>query len=212
MKRIFVFCLTLCLILCGCVAAPEETEPSTSSTTESSETTLPIVDDSAPDKVDEATDSDSTLTIGNIQFSLPDGFTIYSEVANSYGLISDDKNCVIGLYGFDVSPLTEDSVKKLLPTLHSKFLLEDEIRYDESDLNYKIAGFPVIVDFYADISNMDSPTINMNTTFTDSYYSYTLTFVCNSGSGRISEFSSAFGEMVAYSEYIGDTPRFDYVQ
>lgn len=212
MKRFFLLCLALCLILCGCVAAPEDTDPSTPSTTEFSENTIPVCDDSALDKSDGATNADSSLIIGNIQFSLPDGFTIYSEVSNSYGLISDDENCVIGLYSFDVSSLTEDSVKKLLPTLHNKFLLEDEFRYDESDLNYKIAGFSVIVDFYADISNMDSPTINMNTTFTDSYYSYTLTFVCNSGSGKIADFSSAFGEMLAYSEYIGDTPRFDYVQ
>ena len=51
MKRIFVFCLTLCLVLCGCVAAPEETEPSTSSTTESSETTLPLSASGLPEGV-----------------------------------------------------------------------------------------------------------------------------------------------------------------
>lgn len=218
MKKLICMLLCVIFILCGCGTASEETEPSISksetiptetttsvSATESSEI---VIDDSTPDN---EANNVSSLSIGNIRFTLPNGFFIYTETPDSYGLMSDDRNCAIGLYATDFSSLDETSAKKMLPLQHSVFL-DDEIRYDESDMNYTIAGFPVIIDIYSDISDVNNFKLKMNTSFTDSWYGYTITFTCNPGSTNIKDFSSRFGELLTYSEYVGNPPRFDYVQ
>lgn len=198
MKKLVCLLLCVIFILCGCGSAPAETVPPTTSI----ETDPPTTE----------AENTSEITLGNISFSIPDGFFVYSETAGSYGLMSDDRKCAIGLYATDFSGFDEAVVQRMLPVQHAAFLDENEVRYEESDINFTIAGFPVIMDFYCDISNMDNFQIKMNTSFTDSWNGYTVTFTCNSDVEDLQAYTTSFGELLAYSEYIGETPRFDYVQ
>ena len=202
MKRIIVFMICISLLMSGCGVTHAETENpviESEPTIAETETMDPVV-------------SSSEFILGNISFSIPDGFFVYSELNGSYFLTSDDRKCDISLYAFNCSILSEDMMKSVLADQHETLLGDEEIRYDESDIDFTVAGFPVIVDLYCDISDTENFQIKMNTSFTDSWYGYTMTFTCDSDSADIKEYSTIFGRMLANSEYIGDTPRFDYIQ
>ena len=203
MKKLICMLLCVIFILCGCGSKTAETEVHNVDDMTQPAITLPT---------ETGSNDLSVITIGNIKFTLPDDFIVYSNHKNSCAFMSDDTDCDITLSAFDVSPLTEESVMDFLPDIHSKFISPNEIRQNETDINIKIASFPVIVDCYGDSSDIDNTTVKMNTTFTDSWYSYTITYCCKSDSEKVKVFSTAFGEMLVHSEYIGDTPRFDYIQ
>lgn len=202
MKRIIALMLILILMLCGCGSAPVETVPQNTLFVTHPPISLPS----------EETEGPIVLTLGNIKFTLPEGFILYSDHEDFCGFMSDDADCDISIYTFDVSSMTEEYVKDFLPDIHSKFISENEIRYNESDINYEIAGFSVIIDLYGDISDMDNTVVKMNTSFTDSWYSYTITYSCKTDGEKNKEYSNFFGEMLVSAEYTGNPPRFDYIQ
>ena len=75
------------------------------------------------------------LVLGNIEFTIPEGFqaTIIDE--NTYMLTSKDYACSIGLYANSVQELDEEMTQIYLPLQHQAFVGEEETKYEESKLD-----------------------------------------------------------------------------
>ena len=152
------------------------------------------------------------LILGNLEFSIPDGFSVTIVNDNTFSLTSSDKECVFGLHATDISELSEPQAIEYLPMQHDAFMTEGIVRVNESDLEGIIAGFDLIIDFYGEMSEDLDITTCMDTSFTDSWYAYTIMFKCDPDADKASEYVTTFVEFISYSEYLGESPRFDYVQ
>ena len=152
------------------------------------------------------------LVLGNIEFTIPEGFqaTIIDE--NTYMLTSKDYACSIGLYANSVQELDEEMTQIYLPLQHQAFVGEEETKYEESKLDGFAAGFEIKMNSYASATDDLRLSINMNSTFTDSWYAYTVMFKCASDSANLNSYVTTFAEVTGYAEYVGDEPRFDFVQ
>lgn len=152
------------------------------------------------------------LILGNLELSIPDDFIITIVDDNTFSLASSDKECVFALHATDISQLSKAQTIEYLPMQHDAFMTEGIVRVNESDLDGIVAGFDLIIDFYGEMSeNLDIKTC-MDTSFTDSWYAYTIMFKCNPNTDRANEYVKTFIDFISYSKYLGDTPRFDYVQ
>lgn len=157
--------------------------------------------------------SENQFLVGNIVVTCPEGFSVadQSEDGGMVAFTSEDNDCAIGLFAFDISFMSEESAMAFLPGQHSTFIESDAVRISEDDLECTIAGFPVIIDGYGNAAS-DPWYFNFDTTFTDSWYSYTMLFRCPGENEFLDQYTTAFVDLLVFSEYRGEDPRFDFVQ
>ncbi len=155
--------------------------------------------------------SGNNMTLGNLEFMIPDGFTATVVNESSVALVSSDKACSIGLFATDISALDEAKAKEYLPLQHNSFVSDDCERVRESSSESLAAGFDITMNSYGKILP-DASTACMDSTFTDSWYAYTILFECDINSPQIKEYITSFAEFTGYANYVGAEPRFDFVQ
>lgn len=154
----------------------------------------------------------STLTLGNFEIQIPDGFSVNSSDENTVSIASADGGCFIGVFAADVSGLTEEQVKTFLPQQAASFMADSSSRASERQSDTRFGPFDVTIDLYAETSSELAATVNMDTSFTDSWYTYTIMFRCYADSDKLSDYTTTFAEFCGYAEYTGEDARFDFVQ
>ena len=152
----------------------------------------------------------STFTVGNYVMTIPDGFSA-RKTNDLYFLTSEQGNCTISIFAADVSPLDEDHVRRYISSQADAFVDENATRYNEKIQEVNFGGTTVIMELYAEESD-GYATINTDGSFTDSWYGYTVSIQCSSGSDSLSEDFEAFGKFCASAKYTGKDPRFSFVQ
>ncbi len=199
MKKLLSVLFALCLLtFAGCSIGPEH---NTSLSANSAGTKRPAI------SVD-----DNVITAGNFKIPIPDGFEATSSEENTASIASEDGGCFIGIFAADVSSLTEEQIIGHLPSQHDSFMTDGASRSDERETATQFGPIDIILNLYAEKSADLNATINMDASFTDSWYSYTIMFRCYAGSDKISEYSTSFAEFCGYAEYIGAEARFSFVQ
>ena len=197
MKKVLVLLIVTSLILsiCGCSVKPTEA-PS---------------DEFTHNERDAVTVNSKTITMGNFLITLPDGFSVTSSTENSASVSSADGLCYIGVFAADVSGLTEDQILNRLPSQHESFMTPGATRGEVKNQTVTFGPYKLTFDLYAEIDTDSIATINMDGSFTDSWYTYTVLYRCASGTD-VSDYTYSFGEFCAYSEYTGLDPRFERMQ
>lgn len=226
MKRIIAIVLLMVTVLCcaGCGTADEgKNIPETKATTNPTETTASETEPPTVATTETLTEaptetkhvngaSGNVLILGNIKFTIPDGFILTEVGENTFHLAPKDSSCHIGLYAVDISALDEDEALAHLSIQRDIFMGEDGRRIDEDTLDGYVARRDVVMDFYGVIDTDLQITTHLDVTFTDSWYAYTIFFQSDAGSEYLNDNLTTFIYFTAYSEYIGDTPRFNSVQ
>lgn len=152
------------------------------------------------------------ILLGNLEFTIPKSFSAGSVSDNSIVLLSDDAFCEMGLFAADVSMLDDARLREYLSAQREAFLTENVVRLEESQLDSIVAGFDVVVNSYGEIDSKGNTAHVMDITLTDSWYSYTILFKCDTDAPNLSDFATIFAEFICYAKYLGETPRFDFVQ
>lgn len=202
MKKTIIFLLVISLVLSfyGCSPKNSTTEDETINTTK---TTEPQKDAVSVDK--------NTITMGNFLITLPDGFTITSFTENSASVSSADGLCYIGVFAADVSELPEEDILEHLPSQHESFMTPGATRGEPKEQTVKIGPYKLTFNLYAEIDTDSIDTINMDGSFTDSWYTYTVLYRCYA-EADVSSYTYSFAEFCGNSKYIGLEPRFNAMQ
>ena len=200
MKKFLSICLILSLFtLVACAGNSQIPDSSTAGSSVPEEPAISIEGD--------------ILRMGNFEIAIPNGFKVTSSSENSASIAANDGDgCFIGVFAADVSALTEDKIKEFLPQQATSFSTDNAIRSNESQTDTKFGPLTVTLDLYAETSSDLNATINMDASFTDSWYTYTVMFRCYAGSDNISEYSTTFAEFCGYAKYTGKAARFNFVQ
>ena len=181
------------------------TEATTAATTEA--TTEPTT---APEKLSTGVYGD-TIILGNLKFAIPEGFLTTVIDERTITLTSKDGKYTIGLFAADISALDEEKAKIYIPLQHGSFVDENDLA-EANEVDGYVAGMEVKYDLYVDINTDLQFSTNMATTFTDSWYAYTILVISTADSDLIKDYTTTFAEFTAYAENIGEAPRFDFVQ
>lgn len=219
MKRIIILILCLGMLLCGCESEPSEIIPDptieTSASEEISEPTVEI--NTEPETLPQETYPvsgvyDGEVILGNITFEIPDDFVVTVVNELSFVLSSSDGACAIALSAVDISELDEENSKKFLPMVNESLInFDDLVVAQADDIIGEIGGFPVTLRACGtyDGSNM---VFHADTTFTDSWYAYTIIYKSDMESEKHSDYNSLFVNFIMFSEHNGREVRFDFVQ
>lgn len=214
---IFLACSLTLALLSGCGTSAPSTDlsqaptDSTFSTSASLDTTTSTNETISTEAASIISISGDNLTLGNLEFTIPDGFTATIVNDSSVALVSSDKDCSIGLFAADISNLNEDKAKAYLPLQHKSFVSDDGERVSESTSESLAAGFDITMNSYGEITP-DLSAACMNSTFTDSWYAYTILFKCDINSQQLQDYVITFAEFTGYANYSGSDPRFDFIQ
>lgn len=197
MKKALVLLIVASIILsiCGCSAKPTE-NPS---------------EELTKNEKDAVSVNGKTITMGNFLITLPDGFSITSSTENSASVSSSDGLCYIGVFAADVSGLTEDQIINRLPSQHASFMTPGATKGSVQDQSVTFGPYKLTFDLYAEVDTDSISTINIDGSFTDSWYTYTVLYRCATGSD-VSDHTYSFAEFCGKSQYIGLDPRFDRMQ
>lgn len=195
------------------VAEPTEPESIIVQEAETETTVTPETPESSVTQTDiQAVElSDNEFLCGNLIFAIPEGFEIIKQDEVYTCISNDDGTCVIGFVAADIAQLDEEKTKLYLPMQHDAFLEEGIIRVSAGDLESQIAGFAVIIDAYGN-ANVNPWTMNMDTSFTDSWYAYTILYRCEGESELLDQYNLMFIDMTIGAKHNGKPARFDYVQ
>lgn len=204
---LLVLYITLTFAGCGTQNGNEITAPLNTAPTV---TTSPI-ETTRPSKQETGIYGD-TIILGNIQFTIPDGFTASKINERTFLLSSEDNECFFGLFAIDISDKSESTLKTYLPQQQKSFRDTEGTIIDEDKIDGFISGFDVMLNFYSEINLDLEITAKMDTTFTDSWYAYTVLFQCDGASEKLSDYVTTFAHFTGYSKYIGEEPRFNFVQ
>lgn len=188
---------------------PVDANPTTMSTSSpTAETDVAYPTTSAPKKDNGI--YGNTVVLGNITFTIPDGFIATAVNDKSFMLSSDDGKCAFGLFAADISELDEDKAKLYLPQQDEIFVTEGSVIGDIDTIDGFVAGYDVVMDFYGVWDGNKIITV-MDGTFTDSWYAYTVMFRAESGDG-LSDYITKFAEFTGFAIHDGTESRFDFVQ
>lgn len=152
------------------------------------------------------------VALGNFKIPYPKDFELNSVTENTAMFTSNDDNCVIGVFSADVSTLTESQIRDFLPAQHNSFMTEGAVKGDITEKAVSFGSFDLSFDLYAEVDTDSLATINMDTTFTDSQYSYTIMFRCYAEADNLGEHSYSFAEFCGSAKYVGGSPRFEFIQ
>lgn len=197
MKKVLVLWIVTSLILSifGCSAKP--TENPSNETTENKKDAISV--------------NGNAITMGNFLITLPDGFSVTSSTENSASVSSADGLCYIGVFAADVSGLTEDQIINRLPSQHESFMTPSATKGDVQDQSVTFGPYKLTFNLYAEVDTDSISTINIDGSFTDSWYTYTVLYRCATGSD-VSDHTYSFAEFCGKSKYIGLDPRFERMQ
>lgn len=220
MRKTISIVMMLAILLCsvGCSSSEQNTDTVQTNTPTVAPTVAPT---EAPTEASTEAPKETkpengvygdTLILGNIKFSIPDGYEITIMDENTYMFESDDGDCAFGVFAADISELDEAATEVYLPMQADLFATDGATRVDEDTLDGYVAGFDVGLNFYMEMTQNLDVTTNIDTTFTDSWYAYTIIFRCSPTSEKQADYITTFVQFTGYSEYIGQTPRFDFVQ
>lgn len=197
MKKVLALWIIMAFILSigGCSAKPEETS----------------FEEITENKKRAVTVNGKTITMGNFLITLPDDFSVTSSTENSASISSTDGLCYIGVFAADVSELTEEQIINRLPSQHESFMTPNATRGEPKDQTVKFGPYNLKFNLYAELGDDSIDTINMDGSFTDSWYTYTVLFRCHVDAD-VSGHTYSFAEFCGYSEYIGLDLRFERMQ
>ena len=189
MKRIIVFMICISLLLSGCGADQEETVPET------------IISTS------------NEFTFGNYKATLPESFSLVTDTDGLVQLRSEDLHCFFTFYYLDISEYSENFVAEYLPEQRSNFMPDNVIPLEDSDIPVYVSGKKLNFKTYG-VYDENFPKLEMATTFTDSWYAYTLEYSCHLDIDKElqSEYPTIFGIMLRDAVYEGPERRFDFIQ
>ena len=141
MRRLMALFLVLVVLLCGCATAPRETQPSSSETTQPSQTTVPTepmedIYDGGPHF--EAYEPDSQIQVetqGAVRSYALDGGGYYAVDRMGEGLLlfSGDQQTTLTLWREDMAPVSVTIEASIYPTKTSCVVGDDQILYYDEE-------------------------------------------------------------------------------
>lgn len=211
--------LALALLLTACGSAPAAS--TTPTTTAPAETTVPVETTTAPPETTAppvvstpqtvCEIGRSTVTAGNLVLPIPEGYTAQMVNENTILLMSPDGNCGISIFAADISELDEASAMLYIPMQQESFYADDGVQSEiETFGPYTVGGFDVNWDIYTEILTDLSMYSVLSTTFTDSWFGYTI--LLKTMETNCEDYATAYGIMLLKATYTGPAPRFDFVQ
>ena len=207
--------LLLCavLLLTACAAPPAET--TAPPTTQPVETAAPVETTTAPPAPTEPAQAcrinGNKVIAGNLTLTIPDGYTASTVNDNAVMLGSPDGKCGISIFAADISDLDEAAAMAYVPLQKESFYSDDAVRSEIEPIGpYTVGGFDVTMEVYSEIFTDLSMYSVLATTFTDSWYGYTI--LLKTAEISAEGYATAYGQMVMTATYTGAAPRFDFVQ
>lgn len=186
MKRLFVFFLIFCVILCGCNASSSKTKDS--------------------DVV-----FNNPFNIGNFRFDIPDSFEYATtESGNAFIFFSHDKSMSFSFIAHDISSEDEIGCKGTLIAFEDSIKREDFSYIASEPMSANIGGFDVVLSPYIQLDDSLTASSVIGAAFTDSYYVYRIILDYNSETDI--DLITDFVVFLTNSKYLGETPRFNFVQ
>ena len=185
---------TLALLLCAVLlltacAAPPGTQP---------------VEPTAPTYPQSVEVDNSIVRIGQYRAEIPDSFSVYSEDESSVILASNDLQCVVGLFAYDMSEEEENVVRTYLEELTAAEQSSKEVDTMVADMSLKST-------LWVDMDeNMDA-TVVVQTAFTDSWYIYRIKANYLNENAPEAAMSAVISFLASLTAD-GVPPRFDFVQ
>lgn len=193
-RKILALLLCVVLLLTACAAAPTPTAPPT---------TQPV-EPSAPTYLQSVEVDDSIVRIGQYRAEIPDSFSVYSEDESSVILASQDLQCVVGLFAYDMSGSEEREIKDYMGQLAVT-------EQSSKEVNTMVADMSLKSDLWVDMGEDMNASIVVQTSFTDSWYIYRIkTNYLNEDDPEAA--MSAVIDFLASFTSDGVPPRFDFVQ
>ena len=213
--------LLLCavLLLTACAAPPPET--TAPPTTQPVETTAPVAVTTAPpettapaaptEPAQACRINGNTVIAGNLTFAIPDGYAASPVNDNAVMLASSDGKCGISIFAADISSLDEATTMAYIPMQKESFYSDDAVQSEIEVIGpYTVGGFDVTMEVYSEIFTDLSMYSVLTTTFTDSWYGYTI--LLKTAEISTEDYATAYGKMVMAAKYTGPAARFDFVQ
>lgn len=211
--------LLLCavLLLTACTAPPPETtappttqpvETTAPPTTQPVEATAPVAATTSGAVCEVGS---ATVTAGNMILPIPDGYTATLVNENAIMLGSPDGKCGISIFAADISSLDEATTMAYIPMQKESFYSDDAVQSEIEVIGpYTVGGFDVTMEVYSEIFTDLSMYSVLTTTFTDSWYGYTI--LLKTAEISTEDYATAYGQMVMTAKYTGPAARFDFVQ
>lgn len=155
--------------------------------------------------------SGNTVTAGNLKMHIPSGYTAEQVNDNAVMLGSPDGKCGISIFAADISDLDEAAAMAYIPMQRESFYADDAVQSEIETIGpYEVGGFDVNMEVYSEIYTDLSMYSVLATTFTDSWYGYTI--LLKTAETSTEDYATAYGQMVLTATYTGAVPRFDFVQ
>lgn len=213
MKRILSLLLALSVAVamfaaCGS-ASQVETEPaSTSGETTSATAPTQATKPTVPAPTYKPQVQRETVTIGNLKFTLEPDQRVEDLGEGSYFFTLVEGKATLFVYAGDVSEFSV-SLAEAFTKLQHKTLTEDRIIVDSVETDLQIAGFDVTAESYGTLDENGDLIACLDISFTDTWYSYTLLFICDGEGEKVSDYAYIFGQMLGDVVYVGEAPRED---
>lgn len=219
-RKTLALLLCAALLLTACAAAPTPTTPPTT-TAAPTETTTPVETTTAPPETTapaaptepaQACRIDGSKVIaGNLTLAIPEGYAASPVNDNAVMLASPDGKCGISIFAADISSLDEAATMAYIPMQKESFYSDDAVQSDIEVIGpYTVGGFDVTMEVYSEIFTDLSMYSVLTTTFTDSWYGYTI--LLKTAEISTEDYATAYGQMVMTAKYTGPAARFDFVQ
>lgn len=217
MKRLAVLLLIISLVfmVTACGTNSESSTPGDSvhiSPSSSNEPTTPTTTETIVDPTYAAGVSAGNLTLGYIRFEIPDGFQPHMVDDHTYLLFSEDTECYFSVFSYDISELTEDQLLLFLPIQRENFMTEGAVQIDKTVIDGYVAGCDIPINYYGEMDDDLNVTSNMEMTFADSRYSYTIQFICKANNEHLTDYVTTFVEFTAYAKHLTGETQFTFVQ
>ena len=217
MKRIALL-LALALLLTACAAAPAVTTapPATTAPADTAPpTTVPVTTapaETAPQLGAPCAIDGDLISVGNLAFRCPDGFT--AEIVNENAIIlkNADRVCGVTLFAANVADLDEDAVRYYVPMQAESFLTQEVVRDDATVQPMTVGGIDVDFQVYGEMFADLSTQMVIDATFTDSWYAYTIKMVEPITEDYDSTNITSVMTALVLATYTGPDARFDFVQ
>lgn len=192
---LIIMCLSVSLIACT-VQQPEIT---TVAVTDASET--------QPYEPPHEANSD-TVQLGNLIFPLTTGMSVEENIKNAQITITliPNKSYVI-MNAVDISKISNDKVNAFVQIQHKSFTKDFDHSCGVTKMNVDICSFPAFGEAYGVISNGTTKSC-LDLSFTDTWYAYTFIYISHVATESDSfNYAQQYGEFLANTQYIGETPR-----
>lgn len=198
MKKLLCMCLSLMLILSACGGVPEET-------------TAPIETTAATEPPTETTQETTEppiteFSLGELTFQVIEGTEIADLQEDVCTLTLVPDKAWASIYAIDVSAMEGSTLDAFVKLQHQSLADPDSEHSNESSTDVSVYGFDVTLDSYTTVSESGLTVYHYTGTFTDTWYAYTLYFMCTEDS---EECSYPFGALIGSAVHSGKELRED---